>query len=125
MATDPETDALYDDGPDMEDMEVRAVRTMPFYGQVLSWFLWRMPYLIYVLVIAGGIALCFYERIGPGVGTTMGGFIVLVICWYVRTNYSSPWTFAVIQTVQAVPGDLRAAAAAGEPVPPEDQGSAT
>jgi hypothetical protein len=117
---DEQIEALYDDDDEPEVYPVRAVRTMPFYGQVLAWLLFRVPYVVYLVLIFGGTALCFFSWIGPGVGTTILGVLFLIGGFYSRTNYKSPWDFAVIQTRQPVPSDLRAAAAMGEAVPPEN-----
>ena len=111
-------DAMYDDTESPDEWPARAIETMPFWGQLLSWLSWKMPLRVYALSIAAG-AGCIFWSVPVGVVVTLLAAFALFWGYYCRTNHPSPWGFVVLQTKEPVPGALRQAAAEGRPVPPE------
>jgi hypothetical protein len=118
---DPKVEMLYEDPEEPEEGFVRAVKTMPLWGQVFAWLSWRMP-LGALFLAALGVNAAYFGGWVSGVSAIVAdAALVVFFFWavYCRNNYPNPWRFAVIVTRRPIPRELREAALRGEPVPPE------
>lgn len=120
MARD-KIDQMYDADELPDEWPVRAIETMPFWGQLFAWLSWRMPLKVYLVGSIAGVVGCFWASIFGAVPWVVAVLMTFLLIWsfFCRTNYTSPWGLVVIQTREPVPGELRQAAREGKSPPPE------
>jgi hypothetical protein len=103
-----------------EDEElVLAVTEMPRWGYALAWVTWKLPGRVPAIGVGVGVGVAVTQSVWWG--TVLTVVMATLLAWgsYCRSNYPSPWDFAIIRTKQPVEGSLRRAAMEGRQPPPE------